>query len=68
MGAITKVGDRWSVWKIRDHGQPMDRANLAMYEEQLEHMEEFKSLHDAKEYVKGPFCEMILKECESRKG
>jgi hypothetical protein len=66
-GAITKAGKSWSVWKIWDHRQPIDRANLAIYGDQLEHMGDFKGLHEAEEYVKGSFCGMILEEYELRK-
>jgi hypothetical protein len=66
VGAVARMGDHWIVWRIKDYGQPMDRANLAMYEEHLEYMRDFDNLHDAKEYIKGPFCEMILREYQSR--
>jgi hypothetical protein len=67
VGAVARMGDQWTVWKIKDYGQPLDRANLAMYEEDLERMCDFKSLQEARKYIRGPFCEMILKELESRK-
>jgi hypothetical protein len=68
VGAVTRVGERWTVWRIRDFSQPMDRADQAMYEEWMEHMADFGSLHKAREYVRGTFCEVILREYEARKG
>lgn len=68
VGAIIRVGEKWSVWRIRDYCQPLDRADLAMYEEHMEHLTDFESLHDAREYVRGPFSDMILLEYELWKG
>jgi len=62
VGAITRQGKRWHVWRIIDACQPTDPPELAMYEEQMQHMGDFGSLHDAREYIKGSFCDMILKE------
>lgn len=64
IGIITRVGERWTLWRIRDYGRPPDRADLAMYEEYMEHLVDFSSLHDAKKYVRGPFSDMILLENE----
>ena len=66
VGAITRQEKRWHVWRIVDAGQPNDRADLAMYEEQMKHMGDFSSLHEAKEYIRGPFCDIILDEYSSR--
>ncbi len=66
VGAITRVGKHWNVWRILDFGQPMDRAELAMYEEQMKRMAVFDSLHDACMYVKGPFCDLVLGELQLR--
>ena len=67
VGAITRQGKRWHVWRIVDAGEPMDCAELAMYEEQMNHMGDFGNLHDAREYVRGSFCNMVLGELELRK-
>jgi len=45
----------------------MDQAEQAMYEERMKQVADFDSLFDAREYVRGPFCKMIMEEFESRK-
>jgi hypothetical protein len=66
VGAVTRTENRWQVWRILDFGRPLDRAELAMYEERMSRIAAFDSLHDARRYIKGPFCEMVLRELESK--
>jgi len=55
VGAVTKQGNGWYLWKIEDSCGAAERADLAMYEENAIFLGCFETLRGAKRRIREAF-------------